>query len=73
MYEQSIIQLAKYVYIHASCLVQLFLKKKNRKWCMYICVCVYNIGKKVLKLQFSENKYIGLTFIVGMLGNFLFN
>ena len=30
---------------------------------MCVCVCIYNIGKKVLKLQFSENKYIGLTFI----------
>ena len=32
----------------------------NRKWC--VCVCVYNIGKSVLKLQFSDNKDIGLTF-----------
>ena len=31
--------------------------------CVYMYVCVYNIGKKVLKLQFSDNKEIGLTFI----------
>ena len=36
---------------------------KNKKWCVYMCVCVYNIGKKVLKLQFSDNKAIGLIFI----------
>ena len=29
----------------------------------WVCVCLYNIGKKVLKLQFSDNKDIGLTFI----------
>ena len=39
-------------------------KKKNRKWCMYMCVYVYNIGKKVLKLQCSNNKYVRVSSIV---------
>ena len=40
---------------------------KNRKWHIYIyiylCVRVYSIGKKELKLQLSNNKDIRLTFI----------
>ena len=39
---------------------------------MCVCVCVYNIGKTVLKLQFSDNKDIGLTFIYEITSSCIF-